>query len=349
MKPSLSRPSRIATLARLLLLASPLTAAAPAPGRAQVPELARQVEVVRTRYGVPHIRAETLKAAAYAMGYVQMEDNGPTVAHKLLAARGELALHFGRDSIGGDFAGRRARARAAETFHLLETDTRDVLEGFAAGVNRYVEQHPEEFGAQVRPDFTAHDVHAFGIRLADPRSAPDFLRRLDAGLPVEIPPAGDPEDGSNAWAFAPSRTESGEAILLRNPHLSWSAGYYEAHVTVPGKLDFYGDFRLGGPLGIVGGFNRHLGWATTNNYPDLDEVYALEADPERPDHYLFDGGSVPLREERVTVEFRNGDGVGRETRSFWHSPLGPVVHRGGERSTSSGERATASSAWTSSS
>ena len=31
---------------------------------------------------------------------------------------------------------------------------------------------------------------------------------------------------------------------MRNPHLSWDAGYYEAHITVPGKVNFYGDFRI---------------------------------------------------------------------------------------------------------
>ena len=93
--------------------------------------------------------------------------------------------------------------------------------------------------------------------------------------------AGSTDDGSNAWAFAPSRTKSGRAILLRNPHLAWTAGYYEAHVTVPGVLDFYGDFRIGGPFGVIGGFNRDLGWATTNNDPILAQIYALDADPTR--------------------------------------------------------------------
>src|SRR5690606_30163960 len=91
------------------------------------------------------------------------------------------------------------------------------------------------------------------------------------------------EEGSNAWAFAPSRTRSGKAILLRNPHLDWTAGYYEAHITVPGELNFYGDFRIGGPFTIIGGFNEYLGWATTNNDPDTDEIYALDVDPARPD------------------------------------------------------------------
>ena len=79
--------------------------------------------------------------------------------------------------------------------------------------------------------------------------------------------------GWSSGTFAPERTESGHAILVRNPHLSWGAGYYEAHATVPGELNFYGDFRVGFPLYFNGGFNDHLGWATTNNAPDLEEVF----------------------------------------------------------------------------
>jgi acyl-homoserine-lactone acylase len=96
---------------------------------------------------------------------------------------------------------------------------------------------------------------------------------------------------------------------------------------VPGVLDFYGDFRIGGPFGVIGGFNRHLGWATTNNATDLDEIYALDADPARTDHYLFEGASVPLQRELITVTFRNGAALATETREYWYSPLGPVVHR----------------------
>lgn len=39
--------------------------ATPALALAQAPELWRQVEIVRTAHGVPHIRAENLKAAGY--------------------------------------------------------------------------------------------------------------------------------------------------------------------------------------------------------------------------------------------------------------------------------------------
>ncbi|MDQ3081968.1 MAG: penicillin acylase family protein, partial [Gemmatimonadota bacterium] len=117
------------------------------------------------------------------------------------------------------------------------------------------------------------------------------------------------------------------AILLRNPHLAWNAGYWEAHLTVPGKLDFYGDFRIGGAFSVVGGFNKDLGWATTNNATDLDEVYELDADPAAPNSYLFDGTSVPLREIAVTAEYVAPDGMKADSRPYWATPLGPVAYR----------------------
>ncbi len=307
-----------------------------APAAAQA-GLADQVEIRRTTYGVPHIRAENFRAAGFGLGWVQVEDHGQRIVQGLVRARGELALHFGADSLDSDFDYRPGHRLAAATYPRLERDTRDMYDGFAAGVNRYVELHPTEFPAWVRPTFTGVDVHAQGLggSGADVRRVLARLRGETPRRPGAAPQAeGDlehltSEDGSNAWALAPGRTRSGRSILLRNPHLAWSAGYYEAHVTVPGALNFYGDFRLGGPIVLVGGFNEHLGWATTNNAPDLEEVYALEVDPARPDHYLFEGAPVPVRRETQTIEFANGPGRGTETRETWTTPLGPVIHRGG--------------------
>jgi acyl-homoserine-lactone acylase len=331
----------------LLCLASmsggaPLVAQAPgAP-----PAYASQVEIRRTAHGVPHIRAENLAAAGYALAYVQMEDHGAGIALGLVRSRGEMGRLFGADSMEGDFRARLAHTRAVEQYATLDQATRDVYEGFAAGVNRYVELHRSELPPGFDFRFTGYDVAARDVDLASPADARRFLARVqgrsrrgataaaeqEGDGPLEgerkLAPGEDPPDeGSNAWAFGPSRTKSKRAILLRNPHLNWNAGYYEAHVTVPGVLDFYGDFRIGGPFGVIGGFNHDLGWSTTNNAPDLNEIYALDVDPARVDHYLFDGASLPLERQLVTVEFRNGAGLSSETREVWRTPLGPVIHR----------------------
>ncbi|MCC5913189.1 MAG: penicillin acylase family protein [Balneolaceae bacterium] len=319
-------------------------------------DLSDQVVVRRTEYGIPHIDAENVKAAGYAMGFVQMEDYGERVPELLLIARGEWAKYNDlpadsrNSAIDRDAANRLDYRRAEETWNRLDQDTRDIMTGFAMGVNRYIELNPDEFDDWVQPIFTGLDVHARGIVSPSGGTIRSFLSALEerrdsetaynsAGLEAnpesqsvwarlaaeeEVPHF---DAGSNVWAFAPERTTSGNAILMRNPHLSWEAGYYEAGLKVPGVVEFYGDFRIGGPLGIIGGFNDRLGWSTTNNNPDLDEIYSFDADPDRPDHYIIDGQSVPIEKARVDVEFRHGVALGMESREFLSTPYGPVIHR----------------------
>lgn len=347
-----SRRSFMLAAAAFPLVAHAQTSAPPAPA------LASQVEVIRTTHGVPHIRAANLEAAAYALAYVQLEDYGPRVAFALVRARGEMGKWFGHDSIEGDYTAKLAYEEAVRRYALLDQDTRDVYEGFAAGANRYVELHPEEFPAGFAPHFTGYDVASKDVEMPSPAVVRRFLARMEPNAPrrqrpaaANEPPEGEksgsvrqepsrapasegypddvPDYGSNAWAFAPSRTKSGRAILMRNPHLSWDAGYYEAQVTVPDVMDFYGDFRIGGPFSVVGGFNHDLGFATTNNAPELNAIYALDVDSTRVDYYLFDGTSLPLERQLVTVEYRNGPGLASEMREMWRTPLGPVIYRGG--------------------
>ena len=319
-----------------ILLSLPLVSAcatrtttASLAGRFGTPAEAGQVEVIRTSYGVPHIYADNYRALGYALGYLQLEDYGDRVPLILLGARGELARYQGFGALEADFVNRPYYLRAVETYFLTDRDTRDVYEGFAAGVNRYIALHPDEFPPW-RVEFTGYDVAAAYIYRTRQATIRRWMRRLtDPGRPL---PA-DPEEpdrlevGSSAWALAPSRTTSGAAILLRNPHLAWDAGYWEAHVVVPGRLDFYGDFRIGGPIGIVGGFNRHLGFATTNNRVTTEELYALELDPQIADHYMFDGASIPIHREPITISYANGGRQALVTRERLTTLVGPVLHR----------------------
>jgi len=242
-----------------------------------------------------------------------------------------------------------------ETFPLLRQDTRDVYQGFAEGVNFFIRMNAADLPDWMRPDYRPQDVMARDVSWPSDGAMNGFRRRLEsnegrAPLLVEEngvwradpgsalpPPAPEPdllEDGqqsqnvgSNAWALAPERTESGNAILLRNPHLSWTAGYYEAHLRVPGKLDFYGDYRIGGPFSVIGGFNPDLGFATTNNAGRTHEFYAFLADPSRADHIMIDGASVPLELETVRIDYVE-DGVSRaDFREYWTSPFGPVIEQ----------------------
>lgn len=290
-------------------------------------------EIIRTGYGVPHIYADNLWAAGYGLGWVQAEDYGARVIHGLVSGRAQMGRVFGRDSMEGDFSRRPVYAEAQRRWASLEVDTRDVYDGFAAAINDFIRANQGRFHPDIAPNFVGWDVLAremSPVNLAPARRlAQRALGRPAVSAAPDAPP-GDwegPTDGSNAWAVAPSRTASGRAILMRNPHLAWTAGYYEAHVVVPGRFDFYGDFRIGSPFGVVGGFNRNLGWSTTNNNVDTDEVYAVPLAPDLVDHILIDGRPMPLEPVAVTVEYRNGPSYSSETRQTWLSPFGPVVER----------------------
>jgi acyl-homoserine-lactone acylase len=339
MASKLNRRNRCSVLLRagilfLALLLAPSSCKGPGgeprPGPEPSGSLQREVEIRRTLFGVPHILGENLGAAAFGLAWVMMEDYRQRVPELILRSNGRWGLAMGQEAAQGDFAGRMAHDLAIETHDLLPPDVQEVLAGFAAGVNHYIEMHGDQLPDWAEPEFSAQDIAARDLAVwsesgaRQVRARSERIESTEAGQPV---PEVDPDVGSNAWAFAPERTRSGHAVLIRNPHLSFTSGYYEAHITVPGVINFYGDFRLGGPFTIIGGFSERLGWSTTNNAPDLEEIYALLKDPDRPDHFLFDGVSVPLEIREVTVEFTEEDGsTGTETREFRFSPLGPVLH-----------------------
>lgn len=320
------------------------------------PGLADKVLIQRTDYGVPHISAETIAAAGYGLGYVQMEDYHDRVINDLLKARGEWAKYHDlqedrlQQEIDADIARQIQHEKAVQTWPELSKDAQSIIEGFTQAVNDYIEAHPEELEDWVTPFFTVYDVHSAGMESVSLASVNTFLRKIrsakaddqEAGLgkvdetstmdfwerqgwDYKAPPV---DVGSNAWALAPGRTKSGKAILVRNPHLSWDAGYYEAHVEVPGKFNFYGDYRIGAPLITVGGFNQHLGFSTTNNDSFMDEIYAFEVDPDHPDHFMLDGTSHPLTRKIRTVTVKNGEGVAEVKKEVLTTKYGPVVYRG---------------------
>jgi len=301
--------------------------------------LAAQVLIRRDTYGIPHILAETEEAAAFAFGYAQAEDHAAEIGRRYIAARGEAAAFFGEPGLSGDVAMAQfdnpAASRAAlDTITLLY---RRIIGAYAEGVNRYVRAHRAELPDWM-PEITAADVLAnTRAGAASSLGGAALVRRLrDKYEGTRTSGAEDPywideAPGSNAFALAGSRTTTGQPILMGNPHLQWSSLYWEAHVRVPGKIDFYGSTLVGIPV-LRAGFNDRLGFVTTNNAPDLDDVFALRMDPERAGHYLFDGKSMPLTSRAATIQVRADDGSMRaEDRTFWSSHIGPVVYRTPDR------------------
>jgi acyl-homoserine-lactone acylase len=351
-----------ARLARLIVAAALCGAALVvrfAPLGAERP-LADRVVIRRDSFGVPHITGETEAAAGFGFGFAQAEDHAADMARRFLAARGEAAKHLGPSFLDSDLAMRRGDSLGESRRALARLDRtyREVLEGFAGGYNLYVQQHRAALPAWV-PEITAAD--ALAITHTDSPSdaaTASIVRALQQKYPEgAAAPAVPrlPDDlseqegarhdsaGSNAIALAGSRTTSGAPMLLGNPHLRWQQLYWEAHVKVPGRLNFYGSTLVGYPW-LRAGFNDRLGYVQTNNSSDNRDIFALPLDRARPDHYVFDGKARPLQRIDVAVEVKKDDGsMATERRTYWRSHLGPIVYR--NSTTAFAYRSTVADAW----
>ncbi len=317
---------------RVAVLAGLLIALCISSVKPEVPYPA-QVTIRRDTYGVPHILARTEEAAAFGLGYAQAEDHAVEIARRLVAARGESAKYLGR-GIDADFLLKQFDnyETCRRHFHDLDPLMQHIYRAYISGVNRYVATHRSELPEWI-PVFNEIDVMA-NIRegaVTAVRGVIANLRRKYESLATVSEETAFDDTGSNAFALGPSRTTSGKAILLGNPHLSWSSLYWEAQVTVPGKINFFGSTLPAYPV-LRAGFNESLGWVTTNNDPDMADVFSMPVDAQKPDHYIFDGRSYAIHQREISAEAPDEEGtISAVTRMVEDSHLGPIIYRTKDR------------------
>jgi penicillin amidase len=139
-------------------------------GRLTAPGLRSDVEVIRDRWGVPHIFARSTHDMLFAQGYVHAQDRLWQMELNRRAASGRLSEISGRSTLETDRFLRTIglrRAAEAEVAHL-PPDAKALLERYAAGVNAFLDSHrgrlPIEFtilGFMPEP-WTPTDTVAFG-------------------------------------------------------------------------------------------------------------------------------------------------------------------------------------------
>jgi acyl-homoserine-lactone acylase len=294
------------------------------------PEPARDydVRIVRDSWGVPHIFGRTDADVAYGIGYAHAEDDFATLQEVFAGVRGRAGALLGEDGAKVDFAGHLLGSRAAARAALprLAPDTRALLAGYAAGLNRYAEKHPGEVALGGLFPVTSEDVVAgFALRAPFFFGLDNVIGALTEGrLPDrDAPDVG--ERGSNAFAVAPARSSDGATRLVVNSHQPWEGGvaWYELVVHSGEGWDFAGANFPGAPYPLLG-HNRTLGWANTVNRPDLIDVYrlTLSDDGER---YRLDGAWRPLETQRVWLRVKLGPLVLPIPRTIHRSVHGPVI------------------------
>ena len=124
--------------------------------------------------------------------------------------------------------------------------------------------------------------------------------------------------GSNAWVVSGRHTAHGGPLLANDPHmgLKMPSLWYVAHLSAPG-YSASGMSVVGLP-NIIFGRNGHIAWGGTNMMADTQDLYILETDPDRPNHYRTDGDWQALEVRQEEIRVRN------DFPSALRKPLAPV-------------------------
>lgn len=313
-------------LATLLLVCSlSLTAAPP--------------EILWDKHGIPHIFASSIEDMFYAHGWAQTHNHADLLLKLYGQSRGRAAEYWGPENLALDKWVRTngVPERAADWYKAQSPDFRKNIDAFARGINDYAKAHPNhvsEAYRQVLPvsgiDVVGHTLRAVhymymgSMNRMRTEITPLLNRTRAAALQREIPgPVADADAGSNTWTVGPSRSASGKAMLIINPHLQWGDfyTYMEVHLVGPG-YDLFGAPQIGFPTPVVG-FNPKAGWSRTVNTIDTVDFYQLKV---RDGKYEFDGALKDFQRSSVTLKIKQPDGRLTEERlEVRRSIHGPVV------------------------
>lgn len=234
--------------------------------------------------------------------------------------------------------------------------TKEAVDGYVKGYNAYL----KEVGAD-----NLSDVTCKGKPWVKPISTQDvYLRFIElgtmAGLGVAVdgtanaaPPvsgasvssasadpsgatpesiaadldANRPEIGSNAVGVGSEASSTGKGLLYGNPHFPWqgSERFFEAQLTIPGKINVSGGSLLGVPLILIG-HNQNLAWSHTVSTARRFSLYQEKLVPGNPTSYYLNGKATPMTGTKVTVDVKQPDNtIKQQTRTLYSTAHGPVT------------------------
>ncbi len=297
-------------------------------------KLAQSVTIYRDGFGMPHIDGPSDEAVLFGFGYCQAEDYFWQIEESYLMGQGRLCELYGKQFLAKDLRNRAFEIpqRSRTDFEKIEPQPRRSAEAFAAGINYYLDTHPQtkpRLLARVEPWHLLAFARAATLELVGSHThvSHDDIPKDYPGrqLEEEVREA----TGSNAWAIAGSKTRSGKAMLLINPHQPYYGfgQFYEAHLRSGEGWNFTGAAFFGTPLPVLG-HNEYCGWGMTTNEPNVGSSWVETFDdPSEPLNYRYDGGYRKAVEWNDTIKIKRGSTFDTMECTFRKTHHGPIVRK----------------------
>jgi penicillin amidase len=318
----------------LLVLALATTATGCAGQQPSALLLASQVTIYRDSFGIPHVFGESDAATTFGFGYAQAEDGFRRLEDNYIRALGRRSEVEGEAGFTDDWLNRLLRIPelARAEYGRMAPHERELVDGFAAGINYWMARHPE-----TRPRLLRHIEPWYPLAL---------IRYLyyQQGFVYSAGVRGDElagashdstlvaQTGSNGFVISPSRSATGHAMLVINPHLPYfgPSQVYEGHVHSETGWNFTGYTRFGFPLPYVG-HSDAVGWVSTDNAADQADLWKETFDdPKDPLAYRYGDGHRRAEQWTDTVLVKTDSGMERRVVTLTRTHHGPLVAvRGG--------------------
>lgn len=295
---------------------------------------AKNVTIVRDDFGVPHVYAKTDADAVFGMLYAQSEDDFNRVEQNYIWATGRLAEVEGEEALISDLRARlyMTTDEAKAAYDSAPEWLQHLCDAFADGINWYLYIHPE---IQPRlltrfepwmPMFFSEGSIGGDIEQIPLEGIEAFYNRDAAAEPIA---ATDREfkdpGGSNGFAISGELTESGNAMLLINPHTSFFFRG-EIHVVSEEGLNAYGAVTWG-QFFVYQGFNENTGWMHTSTHVDFIDEFVEDVFEENGKlSYRYGDEVRPVRVSDVTLKYKDGEMMSERTYPMYHTHHGPVTH-----------------------
>lgn len=294
---------------------------------------ASNVTIIRDDFGVPHIYGKTDADAVFGFLYAQCEDDFKRVERNYIVSTGRLAELEGEEAIYNDLRVNlfMTKDEAIKQYEDSPAWLKKLCIAFADGINYYLHTHPE-----VKPALITHFEPWMPMYFSEGSIGGDIESVSKSGIksfyenkPIalnERKRVFEKAQGSNGIAISGKLTESGNAMLLINPHTSF---YFrgEAHVVSEEGLNAYGAVTWG-QFFIYQGFNERNGWMHTSSYTDVMDEYLetiVESDGKRM--YEYHDGLLEVHEKSVTLKYKASDVVKEKSFPIYRTHHGPITHK----------------------
>jgi penicillin amidase len=289
-----------------------------------------EATIYRDEWGIPHIFADNLESASYAIGYAQAQDRLEELLMNYRRANGTVSEVLGPDYLAEDAEQRLFRHAeiARRKYPLINAHVRASIEAYQEGVRQFMKDHPEQVPSWAQ-EIHPWDVIALGRYIIWGWPLGEAEEDLGkAGLRFDPPPT---YHGSNEMLIAPSRSALKVPLAVIDPHLTWYGAFrFYAERIYAGDYQVSGACILGVPLPVLG-HSRWCSVAMTTGGPDTTDVYEEELNPANPHEYRYDGKWRALKVRTEKIGIKVGDSLVWKEVTFEESHHGPIVaHNNGK-------------------